>query len=132
MYAIRSYYEMEYSIVYEDEYFMAINKGGNLPCHPAGPFFKNTLWYDLSRTYGKIGIINRLDRETSGLLLVGKVPEATKALCDLFIDGHDISKRYYALVFGRFDKEIIADGFRITSYNVCYTKLLRDGAGRLV
>ncbi len=105
--------EMEYSIVYEDEYFMAINKGGNLPCHPAGPFFKNTLWYDLSRTYGKIGIINRLDRETSGLLLVGKVPEATKALCDLFIDGHDISKRYYALVFGRFDKEIIADGFLV-------------------
>ncbi len=106
--------EMKYSIVYEDEYFMAINKEGNLPCHPAGPFFKNTLWYDLSRTYEKIGIVNRLDRETSGLLLVGKIPEATKALCDLFIGSHDISKRYYALVFGAFDKEITAEGFLVS------------------
>ena len=31
-------------ILYEDDHILAVNKTGNLPSHPAGPFYKNTLW----------------------------------------------------------------------------------------
>jgi RluA family pseudouridine synthase len=103
---------MEYSVVFEDEHFFVINKGGNLPCHPAGPFFKHTLWYDMTEKYGKVFIANRLDRETSGLMLVGKNAEIATKLAKLFTS-RKISKKYQAIVFGQFTDEIIADGYLI-------------------
>ncbi|MCF6177203.1 MAG: RluA family pseudouridine synthase [Victivallaceae bacterium] len=103
---------MEYSVVYEDEHFFVVNKGGNLPCHPAGPFFKHTLWYDMTEKYGKVFIANRLDRETSGLMLVGKNTEIATKLAKLFTS-RKISKKYQAIVFGQFTDEIIADGYLI-------------------
>lgn len=102
--------EMQYEIVYEDEYFLGIDKGGNLPCHPAGPFFKNTLWYDLSQRYDKVSIVNRLDRETSGIMMVAKTTDACARLTALF-NSENIHKKYYAIVHGNFSSEIDADGW---------------------
>lgn len=102
--------EMEYSIIFEDEYFFVINKGGNLPCHPAGPFFKHTLWYDMTAKYGKVFIVNRLDRETSGLMLVGKSATIASQLSELFIHSN-IHKKYLAIVFGKFTGKIVANGY---------------------
>ena len=100
---------MDYSIIYEDEYFFVVNKGGHLPCHPAGPFYRNTLWYDMSRKYGKVFIVNRLDRETSGLMLAARDNVTASNLSAMLMDGR-LKKKYYALVFGDFKQRIEAGG----------------------
>jgi RluA family pseudouridine synthase len=102
--------DFNYSIVYEDEHLFVINKSGDLPCHPAGPFFKHTLWHHISKRYGKIYLINRLDRETSGLLIAARSPEVAGKFSKQLTQ---IEKEYRALVFGNFTKAIVADGYLI-------------------
>ncbi len=102
--------DFNYSIVYEDEHLFVINKSGNLPCHPSGPFFKHTLWHHVSSRYGKIYLINRLDRETSGLLIAARNPETAGKFSKQLTQ---IEKEYRALVFGDFNKAIDADGYLI-------------------
>ena len=102
--------DLDYSIVYEDEHLLVINKCGNLPCHPAGPFFKHTLWHHASKRYGKIYLINRLDRETSGLLIAAR----SSAVAGKFAkQSAQIEKEYRALVFGDFNEAVTADGYLI-------------------
>ncbi|MDD3885812.1 MAG: RluA family pseudouridine synthase [Victivallaceae bacterium] len=100
--------DLTYTVAWEDEYLLAVNKSGNLCTHPAGPFFKHTLWHLLSSRYGHIYIVNRLDRETSGLLLVAKSPEIAAKLSR---PKTPYRKEYLALVNGRFDQPIRAKGF---------------------
>jgi len=102
--------DLDYSIVYEDENIFVINKCGNLPCHPSGPFFKHTLWHHISERYGKIHLINRLDRETSGLLIAARNPETAGKFSKQLAK---MEKEYRALVFGDFNKAIDADGYLI-------------------
>ena len=102
-----------YKIIYRDDHIVVADKSGNLPCHPAGPFFKNTLWYLLSTECGKkVSIVNRLDRETSGLTIAALDSEAAKRYSALF-DSGKIVKKYTALVFGKFENEIDAEGFLV-------------------
>jgi RluA family pseudouridine synthase len=102
--------DFNYSIVYEDEHLFVINKSGNLPCHPSGPFFKHTLWHHVSSRYGKIYLINRLDRETSGLLIAARNPGTAGKFSKQLTQ---IEKEYRALVFGDFNKAVDADGYLI-------------------
>ncbi len=104
--------DFNYRILYEDEYFYVIDKSGNLPCHPAGPYFKNTLWHHLSERVGKVYIVNRLDRETSGILVAAKTPEMSSRLADEFALER-ARKTYLAAVYGRFDLDIDADGLLV-------------------
>ncbi len=108
--------DCNYTIEFEDNYFILINKPPNLPCHPAGRFFKNTLWYLLSEKYEKIAFVNRLDRETSGLLIVCKNSEATAKFANLFALGQ-IQKKYYVLVHGDFYTKYHAKGYLINDEN---------------
>jgi 23S rRNA pseudouridine955/2504/2580 synthase/23S rRNA pseudouridine1911/1915/1917 synthase len=102
--------DLDYSIVYKDDDILVINKSGDLPCHPAGPFFKHTLWHHVSGIYGKIYLINRLDRESSGLLTAARSPEiAGKLSKQLPL----MEKEYRALVFGEFCEAINARGFLV-------------------
>lgn len=107
--------DLNYSIVYEDDDILVINKSGDLPCHPAGPFFKHTLWHQLSGIYGRIHLVNRLDRETSGLLIAARSPETAGKLSRQL---PRMEKEYRALVFGEFTGTVKAAGF-----------LIRDTAG---
>ena len=95
---------LDYKIVYENEHFLVIDKPGNLCMHPAGPFFKHTLWHLLCSKYGDIHFINRLDRETSGLLLAAKDPESARCFArkDNFY-----AKIYQVIVHGKFDKTVV-------------------------
>ena len=98
-----------YRIIFEDEYLLVIDKPGNLPVHPAGPYFSNTLWAMLADSgYGKVHLVNRLDRETSGLLIAAKqgniAGEISKSLAEM-------EKCYYVLVHGTFAQECNAKGF---------------------
>ena len=102
--------DFSYSILYEDDYFFVIDKSGNLPCHPAGPYFKNTLWHHLSERHGKVYIVNRLDRETSGILIVAKTPEICSEMIEI-LNREDSRKIYIAAVYGRFEHEVDADGW---------------------
>ena len=99
---------LTYRTVYEDEHLLVIDKPGNLCIHPSGPFFKHTLWYLLCSKYGGIHFINRLDRETSGLLIAAK---RKPVAAELQKNGAVVEKCYLAIVHGDFDREIDATGF---------------------
>jgi 23S rRNA pseudouridine955/2504/2580 synthase/23S rRNA pseudouridine1911/1915/1917 synthase len=94
-----------FDICFEDRDLMVIDKPGNLPCHPAGRYFNHTLW---SLLQNKLNItrpffINRIDRETSGIVLVAKTAAVARACCRQFETG-GVRKRYLALVEGLFPK----------------------------
>ncbi|MEA4861842.1 MAG: pseudouridine synthase [Victivallaceae bacterium] len=97
-----------YSIVYEDSDLVAVDKPGNLPCHPAGPFYRHTLWFLLKKRYGDICPVNRLDRETSGLSLWARTPETAKFFSKQL---GAMRKRYLVLVHGSFEHAMEAEGF---------------------
>ncbi len=98
--------DLDYRIIYEDEQIAVIDKPGNLCMHPAGPFFKHTLWHLLCSKYGNIHFVNRLDRETSGLLLAAKDPKSAKRLSKSIT-----AKRYQVIVHGNFPENLSAAGF---------------------
>ena len=102
--------DLNYSIIYEDEHILVINKSGDLPCHPAGPFFKHTLWHHVSQRSGKVYLVNRLDRETSGLLIAARSSELAGRLAK---QSAQIEKEYRVLVFGNFNKALATDGYLI-------------------
>ena len=93
-------------IGYEDQRFLVIDKPANLLVHPTGPGRPETLWDELKRLLAyeivngaRISFINRLDRETSGLILVAKTTDAARQL-GLMMAQHLIQKTYTAIVFG--------------------------------
>jgi 23S rRNA pseudouridine955/2504/2580 synthase/23S rRNA pseudouridine1911/1915/1917 synthase len=100
--------DKKHEVVFSDEYLVVVSKSGNLPCHPAGPFFKNTLWYLLAEKFGKLYFINRIDRETSGLVLLSRNPEIAAGMSDSHCE---IRKRYIVLVHGDFPAEYHAKGY---------------------
>ena len=84
--------DLRYRIAYEDETVLVVDKSGNLCAHPSGPFFRHTLWHLLSTRFGQIHLVNRLDRETSGLLLVAK---NSSAAAKLGRPGWPVRKEYH-------------------------------------
>ncbi|MBR7127140.1 MAG: RluA family pseudouridine synthase [Lentisphaeria bacterium] len=98
--------DLNYKIVFEDDYVVVIDKPGNLPTHPAGAYMQNTLWFQLRKIYGNIFPVNRLDMETSGLLIFTKDPK----LQAKFVESIEY-KEYYVLVHGCFQGEVQATGF---------------------
>jgi len=91
--------ETGYRIVYEDEWIIGVDKPGNLPVHPAGVFYHNTLISLLRPSYPQgLHIINRLDRGTSGVMIIAKQAE-TAAL--LRRELPLMKKTYIAIVKGR-------------------------------
>jgi 23S rRNA pseudouridine1911/1915/1917 synthase len=96
-------------IVHEDETLIVVNKPAGLVVHPAAGIHSGTLanalafhFQNLPASTGSIrpGIVHRLDRDTSGLLLVAKTEEALENLSDQFRD-RTVFKSYVALVHGR-------------------------------
>lgn len=104
---------LDYDVVFEDDRLLVINKPPNLPCHPSGSFFNNTLWALLNESYDDVHIINRLDRETSGLVLVARDKQMAKELGTLFAQ-KTIRKDYLVMVHGEFVDDIRSEGFLIS------------------
>ena len=93
-------------VLYEDHRFLVVDKPANLLVHPTGPGGPGTLWDELKRFLafeivngGRVSFVNRLDRETSGLILVAKSTDAARQL-GLLISRRRIRKTYTAIVFG--------------------------------
>jgi 23S rRNA pseudouridine955/2504/2580 synthase len=92
----------EFAIVFEDEALIVIDKPAGVAVHGgSGVSFGVIEQLRRARPQAKfLELAHRLDRETSGLLIVGKKRAALTRLHDMFRDG-DISKRYLALVKGQ-------------------------------
>ena len=101
-------------IVYEDKDIIVINKPSGMVVHPAPGNYEgtlvNALLYhcagELSGIGGEIrpGIVHRIDKDTSGLLVVAKNDRAHRALADQ-LEGHRIVREYHALVTGGFRED---------------------------
>ena len=104
--------DMTYDVLFEDDALLAVNKPGNLPTHPGGKYFNNTLWALLKeRTrLDCLRIANRLDRETSGVTVVCKTPEAARHVGQQFAE-HRAEKTYIVFVEGRFPERLLAAGW---------------------
>jgi RluA family pseudouridine synthase len=100
------------AVAWEDEDYLIVAKSGSLPCHPGGRFFEHSLWFILREGYGNTHISTRLDRETSGLVLVCKNPGAARHAQAMQASG-SLSKTYLAIVHGRFPESLVARGFLV-------------------
>jgi 23S rRNA pseudouridine1911/1915/1917 synthase len=101
--------QASYEIVHEDEHLLVIDKGPGLVVHPARGHWEGTLSQLLAGRLadrgegwgeGRAGIVHRLDRDTSGLLLVARSEEAQKRL-QAALAAREIEREYLALVEGR-------------------------------
>ncbi len=102
--------KMPLDIVYEDQYIMVINKPSGLVVHPGSGNHQNTLvnglmYYtkNLSDLGGDFrpGIVHRIDKDTSGLILIAKTNKAHEILADDFKNKR-IKREYLALLNGVF------------------------------
>lgn len=102
----------DYRVLLDDGAVLAIDKPGDLPCHPAGRFFRNTLWAFLRRDLGlsDVHFVNRLDRETSGIVLLARDAQAARRLGQ---PGRRkaMVKEYLAVVEGLLQEPVHARGW---------------------
>ncbi|WP_051962831.1 RluA family pseudouridine synthase [Mesoaciditoga lauensis] len=91
--------KMNLDVIYEDEYMLAINKPVGIPVQPGTKTFNSSIYNVLLSYNSEFYLVHRLDKYTSGVLLVSKKYEFTKELADLF-QSHNLEKRYIALVYG--------------------------------
>ncbi|MCE5221432.1 MAG: RluA family pseudouridine synthase [Clostridium sp.] len=105
--------EIPLEILYEDKDVIVVNKVQGMVVHPAPGNYNGTLvnallFYckDLSSINGVIrpGIVHRIDKDTSGVLVVAKNDEAHNKLSEQLKD-HSMKREYYALVEGRIKNE---------------------------
>lgn len=90
-----------FSVIAQDEHFMAVEKPAGLPMHTTAKFWKNTLTTLLRERYPgqTMQVCHRLDRETSGILLVARSSKAATYLMQAF-EHRKVQKAYLALVHG--------------------------------
>ncbi|HHX38201.1 MAG TPA: RluA family pseudouridine synthase [Clostridiaceae bacterium] len=97
-------------IIYEDDWLLVINKPQGMVVHPAPGHRQGTLVHALLHYLGtqglsdinqsfRPGIVHRIDKDTSGLLLIMKNNEAHRRMARLIAD-HEVERSYYALVYG--------------------------------
>ena len=100
------------NIVFEDDYFVIVNKAPGMVVHPSYGHFTGTLLNALKFHIGKLadceddtrpGLVHRIDKNTSGILVVAKTEHALIHLQKQFFDRITF-RRYRALVWGDFDE----------------------------
>lgn len=93
-------------VVFEDEHLLVIDKPAGLVVHPAAGNWSGTLlnallaYHPGASTLPRAGIVHRLDKDTSGLMVVGKTQAACEALVRQ-IAAREVHRLYVALVHGR-------------------------------
>jgi len=101
------------NIVYEDDYIIVVNKPAGMVAHPALGNYSGTLvnallhyTQKLSKLNepGRPGIVHRIDKDTSGLLLIAK-DEWTHAQLAKQFSAHTIDREYWAVCWGLFDEK---------------------------
>ncbi|MET0636233.1 MAG: RluA family pseudouridine synthase [Chitinophagaceae bacterium] len=103
--------EMDLNIIYEDDQIMLINKPAGMVVHPGSGNYSGTLlngaaWHLQHQNPAiseellpRFGLVHRIDKNTSGLLVMAKTDKAMRHLAKQFFD-HTIQRKYIALVWG--------------------------------
>lgn len=96
-------------IIFEDEHLLVVNKKAGMVVHPAFQNWSGTLVNALTYHFqnlpempgneGRPGLVHRIDKDTSGLLVIAKSEKAITGLAKQFFD-HSIARTYWALVWG--------------------------------
>ncbi|WP_297128587.1 RluA family pseudouridine synthase [uncultured Porphyromonas sp.] len=104
--------EMPLEIVYEDDWLLVVNKPAGLVVHPGhgnwdGTLLNGLAWYlrndpDFDVNDPAIGLVHRIDKDTSGLLVIAKTAEVKSALGKQFFD-HSTRREYVAVIWGHMD-----------------------------
>ena len=98
--------QMDLRIAYEDEHLVVVDKPAGLVVHPAPGHATGTLVHGLLEhdvaggDEDRPGIVHRLDRDTSGLMVVARSEEAHRRLQEL-VRAHELERHYLALVVGK-------------------------------
>jgi 23S rRNA pseudouridine1911/1915/1917 synthase len=104
------------NIVFEDDQIIIINKPAGMVVHPGSGNYTGTLlngiaWYMKELHPGiteemlpRFGLVHRIDKNTSGLLVLAKTDNAMRKIAKQFFD-HTVSRRYMALVWGDVEKD---------------------------
>jgi 23S rRNA pseudouridine1911/1915/1917 synthase len=97
------------NIVYEDDTLLVVNKAAGMVVHPAYQNWSGTLVNALAYHFqnlpqmpgndGRPGLVHRIDKDTSGLIVIAKTEKAITHLAKQFFD-HSIERTYWALVWG--------------------------------
>lgn len=97
------------NIVFEDDHLLVVNKPAGMVVHPAYQNWTGTLVNALAYHFqnlpemkgneGRPGLVHRIDKDTSGLLVIAKSEQAMSGLAKQFFD-HSIERTYYALAWG--------------------------------
>jgi len=101
-------------IVYEDEHLLVLNKAAGMVVHPASGNWTGTVmngllaYHPAAASLPRAGIVHRLDKDTSGLMMVGKSREAVTALTRM-IAAREVHREYVALAYGRVPEEMTVD-----------------------
>jgi 23S rRNA pseudouridine1911/1915/1917 synthase len=105
-----------FKIVYEDKELMVVDKAAGMIVHPGsgnpGGTLVNAIAFYLKQQnpdinedeLARFGLVHRIDKNTSGLLVVAKTPRAMTHLAKQFFD-HTVHRRYVALVWGDFEED---------------------------
>jgi 23S rRNA pseudouridine1911/1915/1917 synthase len=108
--------KMDLNIVYEDENVMIINKPAGMVVHPGSGNYSGTLLNGIAyylqqknpeiteNTLPRFGLVHRIDKNTSGLLVLAKTDKAMSALAKQFFD-HTVQRQYIALVWGEVEND---------------------------
>ncbi len=104
---------MDLPIVFEDRDILVFNKSANLVVTPADSHSEETISDILISKFGikldRGGVVHRLDKDTSGLLVVAKNQQSLESLQEQF-KSREVSKQYLALAHGRAPKEQLVEG----------------------
>ncbi len=103
---------MELSVVFEDEHLIVVDKPAGLVVHPAAGNWQGTLlngllaWHAAAATLPRAGIVHRLDKDTSGLMVIGKTLPAVTALSRA-IAARNVHRQYLALAHGEWPAGLV-------------------------
>ena len=107
---------MNLDIVYEDEAVMVINKPSNMVVHPGIGNYTGTLLNGVAHhllalnpdlneeVLPRCGLVHRIDKNTTGLIVLAKTPEAASHLAKQFFN-HTVERKYVAIVWGDMEQE---------------------------
>jgi 23S rRNA pseudouridine1911/1915/1917 synthase len=133
--------EIPLPIVYEDEHLLVVDKPAGLVVHPAAGNYDGTLVNALLHHCGdslsgiggvaRPGIVHRIDKDTSGLLVVAKHDKAHEGLAKQFAD-HSIDRRYLAIVSGvpRLAGDVVDAPLARSAQNRKKIAIVKEGRGK--
>ncbi|WP_333473679.1 RluA family pseudouridine synthase [Limnohabitans radicicola] len=104
--------DMPIDVVYEDEHLRVVNKPAGLVVHPAPGNWRGTLLNGLlaldplAVQVPRAGIVHRLDKDTSGLMVVARTRQTMDALVEM-IAAREVSRQYLAIAHGRWGSDAV-------------------------